>query len=80
MTPGKLTGPSHDQGGIILEAEGGEYIVKKESVDKLGKGTLDHINKTGTLPMAKKGGSIKKKYSAGSSIKTYGSGGYVEGK
>ena len=41
MTPGKLTGPSHDQGGIILEAEGGEYIVKKESVDKLGKGTLD---------------------------------------
>ena len=80
MKPGELKGPSHKDGGIILEAEGGEYIVKKSSVDKLGKGTLDHINKTGTLPKAKKGGAIKKKYTAGNSIKTYGSGGYVEGK
>ena len=80
MTPGKLTGPSHNKGGILLEAEGGEYIVKKSSVDKIGKGTLDHINSTGTLPMAKKGGRIKKPKSAGSSIKTYASGGYVEGK
>ena len=27
MTPGKLTGPSHNKGGILLEAEGGEVIV-----------------------------------------------------
>ncbi len=45
MKPGKLKGPSHKNGGILLEAEGGEYIIKKSSVKKLGKATLDKINK-----------------------------------
>tara|TARA_E500000305_G_scaffold88243_1_gene74925 strand:- start:69 stop:515 length:447 start_codon:yes stop_codon:yes gene_type:complete len=65
MKPGKLKGPSHKNGGILLEAEGGEYIIKKSSVKKLGKATLDKINKEGKLPMkkpAKKmhGGMMKK--------------------
>ena len=53
IKPGKLKGPSHKKGGILLEAEGGEYIIKKSSVKKLGKATLDKINKEGKLPMKK---------------------------
>ena len=30
---GSLHGPSHAQGGIPIEAEGGEFIVKKDSVN-----------------------------------------------
>ena len=62
MKPGKLTGPSHKRGGILLEAEGGEYIIKKSSVKKLGKSTLDKINKEGKLPMKK---GMKKYYGGG---------------
>ena len=62
MKPGKLTGPSHKRGGILLEAEGGEYIIKKSSVKKLGKSTLDKINKEGKLPMKK---DMKKYYGGG---------------
>tara|TARA_R100000808_G_scaffold24462_1_gene56404 strand:+ start:1105 stop:1731 length:627 start_codon:yes stop_codon:yes gene_type:complete len=51
---GKLSGPSHKKGGILLEAEGGEYIIKKSSVKKIGKKTLDKINKEGKLPKEKK--------------------------
>ena len=54
MKAGKLSGPSHKKGGILLEAEGGEYIIKKSSVKKLGKKTLDKINKEGKLPKEKK--------------------------
>jgi len=31
---GEIDGPSHDRGGVLLEAEGGEYIVKKDSYRK----------------------------------------------
>jgi hypothetical protein len=47
---GKLHGPAHTQGGIPIEAEGGEYIIKKKSVNKLGDKVLDYINKHGKLP------------------------------
>ena len=50
MKPGKLTGPSHKRGGILLEAEGGEYIIKKSSVKKIGKAKLDKINREGKMP------------------------------
>ena len=53
MKPGKLSGPSHEKGGNLLEAEGGEYIIKKSSVKKIGKAKLDKINKEGKIPMAK---------------------------
>ena len=29
---GNINGPSHKNGGVIIEAEGGEYIIKNKSV------------------------------------------------
>ena len=65
---GKLNGPSHERGGIkfnlggeIQEAEGGEYVVKKDSVNPKTQAVLEYINKFGTLPGGKtfkKGGLI----------------------
>lgn len=60
---GVLSGPSHSTGGIPLgnniEAEGGEYIIKKSSVQKLGVENLDFINQMGVLPQKyAKGGII----------------------
>ena len=54
MKAGKLSGPSHKKGGVLLEAEGGEYIIKKSSVKKIGKKTLDRVNKEGKLPKENK--------------------------
>jgi hypothetical protein len=47
---GKLKGPSHSKGGIDINVEGGEYIVKKDSVNKETQPVLEKINKTGKLP------------------------------
>ena len=47
MKAGKLSGPSHKNGGVLLEAEGGEFIIKKSSVKKIGKKALDKFNKEG---------------------------------
>ncbi len=47
---GKLNGPSHDKGGIPIEVEGGEYIIKKSSVNKGTEPYLDYINVHGKLP------------------------------
>ena len=57
---GYLTGPSHEQGGIRnIEVEGGEYIVRKSSVDKIGKKNLDYLNETGEIPtLAYNGGGL----------------------
>ena len=41
---GKLNGPSHDKGGIPIEVEGGEYIIKKSSVNKDTQAHLEYIN------------------------------------
>ncbi|MDX9976773.1 MAG: hypothetical protein RBS16_01935 [Candidatus Cloacimonadales bacterium] len=41
---GLLKGPSHQQGGIIIEAEGDEYIINKNRVKELGTGFFDFIN------------------------------------
>ncbi len=65
QTGGYLKGPSHKKGGIAaviggkepVELEGGEYIIRKSSVDKLGKDTLDEINKKGRIPAMAKGGT-----------------------
>ena len=46
---GKLNGPSHDKGGIPIEVEGGEYVIKKSSVNKETEPILEEINKTGKL-------------------------------
>ena len=54
---GKLKGPSHNNGGIDINVEGGEYVIKKSSVNKQTEPILEEINKTGKL-LYKCGGKI----------------------
>ena len=58
---GKLTGNSHNKGGIPIEAEGGEYIIKKNSVNRGTIDTLEYINRHGDLPMSDARGRRGKK-------------------
>ena len=50
---GKLKGPSHEKGGIPIEVEGGEYIIKKDSVNNETERVLKYINENGKLPNEK---------------------------
>ena len=43
-TGGILTGPSHNQGGILIEAEGDEYVTAKDRVKALGRNLFDFLN------------------------------------
>lgn len=43
-TGGLLSGPSHAQGGILIEAEGDEYITNKQRVKDVGTKFFDFIN------------------------------------
>ena len=47
---GGLKGPSHKEGGIPIEAEGGEYIIRKNSVNPETERVLKYINENGKLP------------------------------
>lgn len=58
---GLLKGPSHEKGGVkftvkgqLQEAEGGEYVVRKDAVSQLkkmyGKGVFDDFINKGMLP------------------------------
>jgi TP901 family phage tail tape measure protein len=55
---GSIVGPSHSEGGVPFtvsgqagfEAEGGEYIFSRRTVDRLGTGLLDAINFGGASP------------------------------
>jgi len=47
---GIMNGPSHAKGGIPIEVEGGEYIIKKDSVNPKTEAILKYINKNGKLP------------------------------
>jgi hypothetical protein len=49
---GYLEGDSHANGGIDIEAEGGEYIITKNSVNRSTIDMLEYINKHGDLPMS----------------------------
>ena len=49
---GTLNGPSHDNGGIPIEAEGGEFIIKRDSVNRSTLDMLEYINEHGDLPMS----------------------------
>jgi hypothetical protein len=72
---GYLKGPSHKDGGIAaivdgqepVELEGGEYIVKKSTVDAVGKKNMDKFNKTGRIPTMATGGKVKK-YEKGNKV------------
>ena len=46
---GDIKGPSHKKGGKLIEVEGGEYIIKKGSVNEQTEPILEEINKTGKL-------------------------------
>ena len=49
---GSLNGPPHEQGGIPIEAEGGEFIIKKDSVNRSTIDMLEYINEHGDIPMS----------------------------
>ena len=49
---GTLNGPAHDNGGIPIEAEGGEFIIKRDSVNASTLDTLEYINKHGDVPLS----------------------------
>ena len=51
-TGGKLNGASHEEGGIPIEAEGGEFIIKNNSVNDSTLDMLEYINEHGDLPMS----------------------------
>ncbi len=52
LNGGTFNGPSHDNGGIPIEAEGGEFIIKRDSVNASTLDTLEYINKHGDLPLS----------------------------
>ena len=76
---GYASGPSHQQGGIPgiikstgrpIEFEGGEYIIRKSSVDKYGAGAMARINQglanVSAVQSLKRGGLVRsKKYKKG---------------
>lgn len=43
-------GPRDDN--ILMRASAGEYVIKARSAARLGRGTLDYLNRTGDLPNA----------------------------
>ena len=43
-TGGMLNGAQHEDGGIPIEAEGGEYIITKDSVNRSTIDMLEYIN------------------------------------
>ena len=49
---GKLNGPSHNAGGIPIVAEGGEFVIKRDSVNASTLDMLEYVNKHGDLPMS----------------------------
>jgi TP901 family phage tail tape measure protein len=67
---GSIVGASHSDGGVPFtvagqagfEAEGGEYIFSRSTVDRLGTGLLDAINFGGASPrLFADGGSVARK-------------------
>jgi hypothetical protein len=46
---GVLNGPRHAQGGIPIEAEGGEFIFSRKAVRAIGTGTLNKLNSAYTF-------------------------------
>lgn len=83
-TGGKVEGKSHSDGGVKIEAEGGEYIIKKEVVSKPGVlQTLEKINE-GDETIIKNIKSntnqeniIKSLTTSNNEIKKFAKGGYI---
>ena len=69
---GRINGPTHGQGGVPLEAEGGEYVLNRRAVAAIGSATLDRINFDRYPAVGKNGGK------APGSVRKYGAGGAVQ--
>ena len=57
---GKTEGPSHAQGGIPIEVEGGEFITKASSVNPLTEPLLRDINDNGARMWTAFAGAVEK--------------------
>lgn len=66
---GMLRGATHAQGGVPIEAEGGEYVLNRRAVAAVGGGVLDDLNFNkypavgrgeGSPSMASNGGIVQK--------------------
>lgn len=55
---GAIIGPSHDDGGVLLEAEGGEFIFSKKATAAIGMDQLNKINDYYTRPRFQTGGPV----------------------
>ena len=44
---GLVGGKSHGQGGTVIEAERGEFVMRKEAVDNIGVDALEELNRGG---------------------------------
>lgn len=75
---GKLKGMSHSKGGIPIEAEGGEFIIKKDSVNPKTQKTLEYINDFGNLPESNAQDRTETSYMGGGMVKDYMGGGMVK--
>jgi|TARA_R100000501_G_C2579787_1_gene83474 hypothetical protein len=49
---GFLKGARHSEGGIPINAEGGEFIIKRDSVNGSTLDMLEYINEHGDMPMS----------------------------
>ena len=49
---GYLEGNSHEDGGIDINVEGGEYIINQGSVNASTEPYLEYINQHGKLPLS----------------------------
>jgi hypothetical protein len=59
---GKVNGVSHEEGGVFMNLEGGEYVIAKEAVAK-NERALDYVNSGGVIEPTEidKGGDTGKK-------------------
>ena len=86
---GKLNGPSHKDGGIKFnlkgqtqEAEGGEFVIKKDSVEKIeqkhGKKFLENLNSFADIPVTNAKERSQKTYDDGGKTKYHDDGDFSE--
>ena len=47
---GYINAPSHEQGGEVIEVEGGEYVINNKAVNPQTETVLEYINTYGKLP------------------------------
>jgi hypothetical protein len=66
---GKLKGMPHSKGGIPIEAEGGEFIIKKDSVNPNTESVLNYINENGNIPTSNAMDRNETSYMGGGMVK-----------